>query len=77
MLLSFLVGSWLLGLVKPTPAENRFVSFLAGLVLLALICSVPYLGTIVGWFVILFGLGALVHWMLPKRAPEPTSVEQP
>jgi hypothetical protein len=77
IVLGCLAGSWLLDLAKPTPGEHRFLSLFAGLVLLALISSVPYVGSIVGWLVVLFGLGALVRWMFWKRTPEPTGVENP
>ena len=73
----FFAGSWLLGLAKPTLGENRFLSLLVGLLLLALISTVPYLGSIVGWLVVLFGLGALVGWMIGKRRSDPTLVESP
>jgi cytoskeletal protein CcmA (bactofilin family) len=67
IVLSFFAGSWLLNLAKPTMGENRFFALLVGLVLLALISSVPYLGSIVGWLVVLFGLGALVGWLFWRR----------
>jgi cytoskeletal protein CcmA (bactofilin family) len=67
IVLSFFAGSWLLRWAQPTLGENRFLSLLAGLVLLAIISSVPYLGSIVGWLVVLFGLGALVVWLFSKR----------
>ena len=77
IVLSCFAGSWLLGLASPTLGENRFLSLLVGLVLLALISSVPYLGSIVGWLVVLFGLGALVVWIFWKRPPEPTPAVKP
>ncbi len=72
IVLSFVAGSWLLNLAKPTLGENRFLALLVGLVLLALISSVPYLGFIVGWLVVLLGLGGLVRWFFRKMVPKPT-----
>ena len=73
ILLSFVAGSWLLSLAKPTMVENRFLALLVGLGLLALISSVPCLGFIVGWLVVLLGLA---HWFVgysgrwyPNRRP--------
>lgn len=72
VVLSFVAGSWLLNLAKPTLGENRFLALFVGLVLLALISSVPYLGFIVGWLVVLLGLGALVCWLFRKMVSKPT-----
>lgn len=77
IVLSFFAGSWLLSRAKPRLAENRLLSLLAGLVLLAIISSVPYLGSFAGWLVVLFGLGALVVWLFSKSGREPTSVAKP
>jgi cytoskeletal protein CcmA (bactofilin family) len=77
IVLGFFAGRWLLGLVNRPLAENRFLSLMVGLVLLALISSVPYLGPIVGWLAVLFGLGALVLWMFWKRPPGPAPIEKP
>lgn len=63
IVLSVVAGNWLLNLAKPTLGNNRFLSLLAGLILLALLSAVPYLGSIVGWVVVLLGVGALVCWM--------------
>ena len=71
IVLSFVAGSWLLGLAKPTIRENRFLALFVGVVLLALISSVPYLGFIVGWMVVVLGLGALIGWLFRKIVPKP------
>lgn len=76
IILSFFAGRWLLGLATPALGENRFLALLIGLVLLALLSSVPYLGSIIGWLVGLIGLGAVVGWLFWKRPEEPFPAEQ-
>jgi hypothetical protein len=71
VVVSFFVGSWLLCFVNPALSENRFLSLLVGLVLLGVISYVPFLGSIVGWVVVLLGLGALVGWLIWQKQPEP------
>ena len=77
IVVGLLVGRWFLALANPKPSQNRFLSLIAGLVLLALISSVPYVGPIVGWLFVVFALGALVRWLFWKRSPEPRHVGKP
>ncbi len=67
IVLSFFTGNLLLARISPRLAESRFLSLVIGLVVLAGISCVPYLGSIVAWLVVLIGLGALLLWMFTKR----------
>ena len=75
--LSVFAGRWLLGLASPSLGENRFLTLGAGLVLLALISRVPYLGPIVGWLAILLGLGASLLRICGKRPAAPVPFQKP
>jgi len=77
IVLGFFLGRWLLGRVNRPLGENRVLSLIVGVLLLALISIVPYLGPIVGWLAVLFGLGALVLWMFCKKPPEPAPAQKP
>jgi hypothetical protein len=57
--------------------ENRFLSLLVGVVILAVIHVVPYLGLVVGLLVVLFGLGAVVVWLLRRSDPNSAANVQP
>jgi cytoskeletal protein CcmA (bactofilin family) len=74
---SVVAGRWLLGFTKTAISENRFLAFVVGLLPFTLLSNLPYVGTVVGWLAVLFGLGALVLWMFWKKRPEPTSVGKP
>jgi hypothetical protein len=77
IVLSVFAGRWLLSLAKLSLGENRFLSFTVGLVLLALASSLPYLGPIFGWLVVLLGLGALLLWVFSRRPSDATPVHKP
>jgi hypothetical protein len=59
ILVGYLIGRWLVGQVKPDLAESRFWPAVIGVVLFALIVSLPFVGWIINLFAVLFGLGAL------------------
>jgi len=72
---SLFAGNRLLGLASL--GENRFLSLLVGVVILAVIHVVPYLGLVVGLLVVLFGLGAVVVWLLRRSDPDSAANVQP
>ena len=76
VLLSLLAGSWLLGFGGNALGENRYLSLVVGLVLLALITSVPYLGPVVGWLVVVLAIGALVGTLFWNRPTHPPVTEK-
>lgn len=75
LVVSYLGGHLLLGRVQATWAQNRFLQFIVGLILLSLISLIPILNWFVGVFVAIFALGALFFWAAPmferKQTPAP------
>ena len=76
IVVSFLGGRLLLGRMQATWAQNRFVQFIVGLILLSLVLLIPFLNWIIGMLVALFALGALVLWAA-TRAQKPNAVAVP
>lgn len=80
IIVSMVVGEWLLARFYPTAAQNRFWPLVAGLVLFVVLTAVPYIGGWVSFITTLFGLGALVIsgvvW-LQQRQPAPKMVTPP
>lgn len=70
----FALGAWLLALAD---AENRWVALALGLVVVALVGLIPYLGGLIEFLVLLLGLGALSLALYDRygesRADEPTA----
>ena len=62
ILVSFLVGRWILSHLKPEWALKPALPLILGVVIFAVLVAIPYLGTLVTWLAILFGLGAI--WLL-------------
>ncbi len=52
----------LLQRARPAWAERPVVPLVAGLLLYVILRSIPGLGTLVGWLVVLLALGALWEW---------------
>lgn len=67
-------GRLLLGLVSKKAATLTLVPMLLGIVLYALLASVPYLGFVVSTVVTFFGLGALWLSLRPVKEIAPVSV---
>lgn len=59
IVVSMVVGQWLLERVYPDGAQHRFWPLLTGLLLFVVLTAVPYIGGWVSFGVTLFGLGAL------------------
>lgn len=62
ILVSFLVGRWIVGKIQPEWAEKPWLPLIVGVVLFAILASIPWIGNLFAFVVILFGLGAL--WLL-------------
>jgi hypothetical protein len=77
IIVAILVGRLLFKRFIPKYAHSRVWPLVAGVILYALLASVPYLGWIVVVITTFFGLGAL--WMVsnPRRLPEGQSTAQP
>jgi hypothetical protein len=63
ILVGYFAGSCSIQLVHRSLGQNRFLSLVFGLVILALLTMIPYAGPVIGWLTILLALGALVLWM--------------
>jgi cytoskeletal protein CcmA (bactofilin family) len=72
---AFLFGRLIFGLVSKRAAAGKIFPLLFGVMLYALIASVPYLGYVVATVVTFFGLGAL--WLAMRPLKQPSVVEAP
>lgn len=79
LIIAFLIGSLLIRRFLPRYAQSRIWPLLVGVVLYALLASIPYLGWVVAVLCTLSGLGAL--WMIssPRGQEEgkPAPIAQP
>jgi len=76
IIVSLLVGRWIIRQIKPEWAEKPWLPLIVGVILYAILASIPWLGNLFAFVVILFGLGALWLFGLARfqRNPaEPTS----
>lgn len=63
IVVSFLVGRWLLERISPDQATGRVLPLVVGLILYVILRAIPVLGWIVGLVVVLLGLGAIFSWL--------------
>lgn len=77
IVVAYLVGLLIFKRFIPSFAQSRVWPLVVGLILYALLASIPYLGWLVAVISTLIGLGAL--WMLigARRSPESKPAEQP
>lgn len=68
IVVSYLIGRLIFERLQGTWAQNRYLMFIVGLILLSLVALIPVLNFWAGLFVVLFALGALVLWLAPKLA---------
>lgn len=71
---SYFVGRLLLGRMQSAWAQNRFMQFAVGLILLSLLLLIPVVDFLVGILVALFALGALALWAAPRFARKNAAV---
>lgn len=76
IVIAYLVGSLIFKRFFPQYAQTRIWPFLTGVILYALLASIPYLGWLIAVITTLFGLGAI--WMLSstRKQTEDKSVAQ-
>jgi hypothetical protein len=79
VIIAFLLGRTIFAKSTSKYAQGRVVPLLVGVILFALIVSIPYLGWVVSVIATMFGLGALWTVAFPHKAkePEPDMVVQP
>ena len=77
IIVSFLVGELILGRLADT-VWRRLGSVALGLIIFVLVASIPILGWVITFLVILFGLGAIVSYLLERRraATQPQASEE-
>jgi len=59
---AWLGGKWIMGRINPALAEHKVWPLLVGVVIVALIVALPFIGWIFGLLVMFLGLGALWLW---------------
>lgn len=79
ILVGYLVGRWLFVQVRPASSENRFWPVVVGILIFALLESIPFVGLVFNVFITLFGLGALFILLRERyarqRRPGPEEVQ--
>lgn len=71
IVIAFLVGSLIFKRFIPKYAQTRIWPFLTGVVIYALLASIPYLGWLIAVIATLFGLGAI--WMVSFSRKHPAA----
>jgi cytoskeletal protein CcmA (bactofilin family) len=56
---------------------TRFIALLIGVVVLGLIISIPWIGSIVGWCVLFLALGSICLWLVERTPPQSFAVLPP
>jgi hypothetical protein len=79
VIIAFLLGRTIFAKSTWKYAQGRVVPLLVGVILFALIVSIPYLGWVVSVISTMFGLGALWMVAFPHKVkePEPAAIVQP
>ncbi|MBE0683803.1 MAG: polymer-forming cytoskeletal protein [Anaerolineales bacterium] len=62
IVVAWLSGKWILGRFNPALADHKVWPLVIGVVIVALLLALPYVGWIFGLFVMFLGLGALWLW---------------
>lgn len=74
---SYFSGRWLLGRMQAPWAQNRFLQFTVGLILLSVVLLIPVVDFLVGILVALFALGALALWAAARFSGKNAAVTPP
>jgi hypothetical protein len=75
IVIAFLLGSLIFRRFIPKYAQTRIWPFLLGVVIYALLASIPYLGWLIAVIATLFGLGGI--WMLSGSRKQPKEQAEP
>jgi hypothetical protein len=62
IVVAWISGKWLLGRFNPALAEHKVWPLVIGVVIVALVVALPYIGWIFGLVIMFLGLGALWFW---------------
>jgi hypothetical protein len=62
ILVARLTGKWILNRFNPALAEHKFWPLLLGVIIIALLLALPFIGWLFGLIVMFLGLGALWFW---------------
>jgi cytoskeletal protein CcmA (bactofilin family) len=74
VIIAFLLGRTIFSRSTSKYAQGRVLPLIVGVVLFALIVSIPYLGGVVSVIATMFGLGALWMVAFPEKVKEPEAV---
>jgi cytoskeletal protein CcmA (bactofilin family) len=66
-IVAYIGGRWLLQRLSPASADNRYWAMVVGLIVLAVLISLPILGGLLQFLAILVGLGAILLVLWDKR----------
>lgn len=72
IVVSMWLGRLILQRLSPALAAHRFWPFVLGLLILAVLMAIPYIGWLIGFLAALFGLGAVWLWL--RRTSTPSEV---
>ena len=75
LVVSFLVGRWLVGKIAPQAAGSKVWPLLVGVVLYVFLSAIPFLGWLIGLVVTLVGMGAM--WLAYTTRNNHAIVEAP
>ncbi|OGO29575.1 MAG: hypothetical protein A2Z16_07060 [Chloroflexi bacterium RBG_16_54_18] len=73
LIVAYLVGRWILQWARAASAERIYWPLVLGVFILAVLFAIPFLGGLVEFIVLLFGLGAVALTVL-RRSPQPEAV---
>jgi cytoskeletal protein CcmA (bactofilin family) len=58
------IGDYIMAFFRKEPKNNGlFISMLVGVVLVSLLCHVPFIGGLFGFIIICFGMGSLINYI--------------
>jgi hypothetical protein len=77
LVVSYLSGRWVLSRIRPDLAEKPIWALMVGILILAALLSIPFLGGAINIVITLLGLGTL--WLLwqERSRPQPAAAETP
>jgi len=74
IIVGLVLGRWILHYFGEVDSQAIMVGALAlGLAILVILRAIPFLGFFIWLFTFLFGLGAVLVWVLRRRAEAPTT----